>query len=100
LRFSRPIGEAILAKVLARMKVFPSEIGVSLDKLKEDLRRGLPEGAEAVGFDEEPIAFGLVALIATVAIPEESSGLMEKVENAIKSMKEVGEVQMIAVGRA
>ena len=88
-----------MAKVLAQLKVFPSDTSVDREKLKEELKKNLPAGAEVLKFDEEPIAFGLVALIATVIMTEETSGLMEKVEDSMKSNSSVSEVQTVAVGR-
>ncbi len=88
-----------MARVVAQLKVFPSDVSVDLGKLKEELRSELPSGAQILRFDEEPIAFGLVALIATISMVEEIGGLMDRIENSLKSNKNVGEVQTVAVGR-
>jgi len=50
-------------------------------------------------FDEEPIAFGLVALIAHVVMPENVEGIMDRVEEAIKSVELVSEIQVLKVIR-
>lgn len=88
-----------MAKVVAKLKIFPSDVSVDLERLKEVLGKSLPDGAELLRFEEEPVAFGLVALVATVSMVEESGGLMDKVEGALKSCPNVGEVQTVAVGR-
>ncbi len=88
-----------MAKVVAKMKIFPSDVGIDLEKLKGDLGKSLPDGAQMLHFDEEPIAFGLIALVATVSMMEETDGLMDRVENALKSCPNVGEVQTVAIGR-
>jgi len=88
-----------LAKVVAKLKVFPSDVSISLEKLKGELKNALPSGVDLWKFEEEPIAFGLVALNVTVSMQEESGGIMDKVENALKSCKDVGEVQTIVVAR-
>jgi translation elongation factor aEF-1 beta len=88
-----------MGKVVVQLKVFPTDIAIDRERLKEELKTGLPQGAQLVKFDEEPIAFGLVALIATITMIEDLSGLMQKVEDSIKSNKNVGEVQTVAIGR-
>jgi len=88
-----------LAKVLASIKVFPSDISVDLNGLRAQIEKALPEGASVHRFHEEPIAFGLVALIAQILLPEEIGGKMEEVEETLKSLKDVGEIQTIQVTR-
>jgi len=88
-----------LAKVLASIKIFPSDTSISLNALREDVLKALPSGVSIYKFEEEPIAFGLVALIAHVLLPEEDTGKMNAVEESLKSIRSVGEIQSIAVRR-
>ncbi len=87
-----------MAKVLAQMKIFPSEVDVDLKKLQEQLSNHLPKDASILKVQEEPIAFGLVALVVTILMAEKD-GVIEQVEKAIADTPNVGEVQTIAVGR-
>jgi elongation factor 1-beta len=87
-----------LAKVIAQIKIFPTETTVDLVELRKKVEAGLPAGTSVARFDEEPIAFGLVALIARVAMPEQE-GQMDKVEEALKSVENVGEIQVVNVWR-
>jgi len=87
-----------LAKVIAQIKIFPTETTVDLADLRKKVEAGLPPGTMVARFDEEPIAFGLVALIARVAMPEQE-GQMDKVEEALKSVENVGEIQVVNVWR-
>jgi len=80
------------------MKIFPSDVSIDLKKLEEQLRNGLPEDASILKVQEEPIAFGLVALIVTISMAEKD-GVIDKVEKALTSTPNVGEVQTVAVGR-
>ena len=50
-------------------------------------------------FDEEPVAFGLVALIAHVVLPEDAAGQMDRVEEAIRGVDQVSEIEVLRVGR-
>jgi len=87
-----------LAKVVAQIKIFPTETTVDLGELRKKIENALPPQTSVARFDEEPIAFGLVALIARVVMPEEE-GRMEKVEEALKSVENVGEIQVVNVWR-
>jgi elongation factor 1-beta len=87
-----------LAKVIAQIKIFPTETTVDLVELRKKVEKALPAGTAVARFDEEPIAFGLVALVARVAMPE-AEGQMDKVEEAIKSVENVGEIQVVNVWR-
>ena len=88
-----------MAKVLVSIKIFPSDTSISLNALREDVVKALPLGASIYKFEEEPIAFGLVALIAHVLLPEEETGMMNQLEESLKSIESVSEIQSIAVRR-
>ncbi|HYW00154.1 MAG TPA: elongation factor 1-beta [Candidatus Acidoferrum sp.] len=88
-----------MAKVLASIKVFPSDANIDLPALRLRIERALPSGSSVQRFDDEPIAFGLVALVAHVVMPEDVEGIMDKVEEAIKSVELVSEIQVLKVVR-
>ena len=87
-----------MAKVIAQIKIFPTETTVDLVELRKNVEKALPAGTAVARFDEEPIAFGLVALVARVAMPD-AEGQMDKVEEALKSVENVGEIQVVNVWR-
>lgn len=80
------------------MKILPSEVGVDLEGLVEALRHNLPEGVEVRGWREEPIAFGLVALILDV-VAEEREEVVEKIERAVRSTESVGQMEVLGMSR-
>ncbi|MCK5626988.1 MAG: elongation factor 1-beta [Candidatus Bathyarchaeia archaeon] len=88
-----------MAKVLASIKIFPSDTSTDLSELKSKIEKKLPKDAPIIASKEEPIAFGLVALIVNVAMPEEISGKMDEVEEALKSTEGVSEIQVVNVTR-
>jgi len=88
-----------MAKVLASIKIFPTEANIDLNPLKAKVQASLPSGAAVQRFDEEPVAFGLVALIAHVVLPEDAAGHMDQVEEAIRSIETVSEIQVLRMGR-
>ena len=88
-----------MAKVLATIKVFPNDANIDLNALKSKIQSALPAGYMVQRFDEEPVAFGLVALIAHVVLPEDAGGTMDKAEEAIRSVDNVSEIEVLRVGR-
>jgi translation elongation factor aEF-1 beta len=89
----------LLAKMMATIKVYPSDTTVNLEALKEQIKKNLPQETTLYKFEEEPIAFGLVAIISHVIVPEEKNEKMEEVEQAIKSIKDVSHLQVTMMRR-
>jgi len=87
-----------MGKVAAAIKVMPNSPEIDLDELQELLEQSLPEGAKINGFEREEVAFGLVALIPTVLVPDEAGGT-EAVEEAFSEVDEVESVSVENVGR-
>jgi len=87
-----------MGKVAAKLKVMPESPDVDLDGLQGRIEQGLPEGAKINGFERDDIAFGLVALLPTVIVPDDAGGT-EAVEDAISSVEEVESVEVQNVGR-
>lgn len=87
-----------MGKVAASIKVMPNSPDIDLDGLRERLEQALPEGARINGFEREDVAFGLVALLPTVIVPDESGGT-EAVEEAFAGLDDVESVSVENVGR-
>ncbi|GAH08575.1 unnamed protein product, partial [marine sediment metagenome] len=68
-----------MSKIVATIKIFPEDIIISPKKLKTSIESALPKSVSIHRIDEEPIAFGLIALIAYIVMPE-ISGILDKVE--------------------
>ena len=93
-----PIKVIALAKVVIVFKIFPEGLEIDLNKLKKRIQSSLPTNTSIYKFEEEPIAFGLVAIIAYVILPEEG-GKMDLVEDSIRAVNGVSEIETIMVRR-
>ncbi len=87
-----------MGKVAAAIKVMPEDPEIDLDALQDRLEQALPEGAKIQGFKRDDVAFGLVALIPTVVVPDESGGT-EAVEEQFAEVEGVESVSVEDVGR-
>lgn len=88
-----------MAKVMVSLKIFPSDIVADMNALKDTIQKSLEGKATIYRFDEEPVAFGLVALVAHILMPEEASGVMDEVERRLKSIAGVSEVEVLVSRR-
>ncbi|MEM1602315.1 MAG: elongation factor 1-beta [Candidatus Bathyarchaeia archaeon] len=85
--------------MVVSLKIFPSDIDVDLNALRERIEKSLPSYASVYRFEEEPIAFGLVALIAHIVLPEDRAGGLDEIERCIQGLEGVGDIQTIMVRR-
>jgi len=88
-----------MAKVLVSIKIFPSDIDVNLDTLKEKIISSLPDYATVHGFNEEPIAFGLKALIAHISLPEDKEGGLREIESSLEGIEEISQFETQSITR-
>lgn len=88
-----------MAVVAWKIKLMPESPETDLKIIKEHSERIMNEmGARRVIVEEEPIAFGLIAVILTVAWPEEKSS--DEPEAKLKTIPGVSSVETIDYRRA
>ena len=84
---------------LIKIKIMPTSPSENLKKIEEHLEKTLKEkGARGISFEEEPIAFGLKAIIASFNIIESEE--LEPIEEALGKIHGVQSVQVIDMRRA
>lgn len=88
-----------MGNIIISYKIFPVDITVNFDDLKKKIEESLPEFAAIYGYDEEPIAFGLKALICAIKIPEDKTGVLENLEKGFEQISEISQVQPLTVRR-
>ncbi len=79
-----------MGTVLAVFKIMPEDMEY-FEEIKEKVKEALPEGVELQEMKEEPIAFGLKAVIVAVTM-EDTGGLVDKAEEALRSIPHVENV--------
>ena len=88
-----------MGRIVISFKIFPKGLEVDLEKLKKEIEKSLPKSTSVYGYQTEPVAFGLNALIAHIIIPENESGLLDKVEEELGRIPEISQIQTIMVRR-
>jgi elongation factor 1-beta len=88
-----------MGSVVITYKIFPKDIIENFDELKKKIENCLPEFASVYGYGEEPVAFGLKALLVQLKFPEDKTGILEEVEKKLEEISEISQVQTIMVRR-
>jgi len=86
-----------MGEVAAKLKIMPEDTDVDMNQLRKAIERVVPEGARVHAFAEEPIAFGLKALIVAVILAEGTSGT-DELEAAIAKIEGIRSVEVVELG--
>ena len=87
-----------MGEVVNTLKVMPESPEVDLEALKAAITDAMPADAELHEITEEPIAFGLVAIILKF-ITEDGEGGSEPVEEMVQAIDGVASIEITGVGR-
>jgi len=87
-----------MSSIVARIKILPIDAGITSKDIVESIKDNLPNGVFIKNENEEPIAYGLIATFLDIML-EEKEGLMDIVEESIRSSKIVSQVDIIGVSR-
>ena len=82
-----------MGEVVATLKIMPESPDVDLEALKVAIQAAMPAEAEFHKIEEEPIAFGLVALNLIFSI-EDGEGGTESTEEAMAKLADVASVEI------
>ena len=82
-----------------KIKILPTSPETDLEEIKEKTKSLVEKlGGKNCNFEEEPIAFGLKAVIAFFAWPEEVE--LENLEEELRNLENVSSIQVIDMRRA
>lgn len=87
-----------MARLVARIRILPAEAESNLEQVTELLRKSMPDGMELKNSSMEPIAFGLKAIIGDFLL-DDAEGQMDKLEESIKQVQGVGEIEVMNISR-
>jgi len=85
--------------VVVTYKIFPEDIIKDFTPIKKEIESRLPKSSEVTGYDQEPVAFGLEALLVQVKFPEDEHGVVDELETKLGEIKGVSQVQTMMVRR-
>jgi len=88
-----------MGHVLVTYKVFPEDIIEDFEPLKTKIKTILPQDSQLEGWGEEPVAFGLKALLVQIQFPEDKHGIVDEFETALAKIQGVSQAQAFQVRR-
>jgi len=89
-----------MAQVLAVLKVYPKDVMENLEPLVRKIESVLPQEKYRIAkWEAMDIAFGYKALMLYVVMPEETEGGTEELEEVVRSVDEVDNVEVEYVTR-
>jgi elongation factor 1-beta len=89
-----------MGSVIVTYKIYPEDITENFEPLKKEITKQLPEYSEITGYGEEPVAFGLKALLVQIKFPEDKSGIVDELETTLNQIKGISQVQTLMVRRS
>lgn len=87
-----------MTRLIARIRILPSDADSNLEGIIKTLIQSPPNGIVIKQHIKEPIAFGLYAIIADFVL-DDAQGEMDRLENSIKSVPGVGEIEVLFMSR-
>ncbi|MBO3802480.1 MAG: elongation factor 1-beta [Candidatus Brockarchaeota archaeon] len=90
---------AKVGEVIVGFKIYPKSLETDLQGIAKSVGESLPGQARVSKSRIEPVAFGLNALILDVVVPE-VEGLLDMVEQTIRSNADVEDVEVVSQRRA
>ena len=87
-----------MARLVARIRILPAEAESDLENVVESIKKSVPPGMEMKSSAMEPIAFGLKAIVGDFLL-DDAEGQMDKLEEFIKSVEGVGEIEVTNISR-
>jgi elongation factor 1-beta len=87
-----------MARLVVRIRILPADAESNLDNVVESIKKSMPQGMEMKGHVIEPIAFGLKAIVGDFLL-DDAEGQMDKLEESIRIVEGVGEIEVTNISR-
>jgi elongation factor 1-beta len=87
-----------MARLVVRIRILPADAESNLENVVESIKKSMPQGMEMKGHMIEPIAFGLKAILGDFLL-DDAQGQMDKLEESIKIVEGVGEIEVTNISR-
>jgi len=87
-----------MGQVAITYRIMPEGSEIDLGKVKKEIKAKIPKHANIRAMDEKPMAFGLKA-IETMIVVEDAEGVVDSIEETLRSIEGVSSVEVTNMGR-
>ncbi len=88
-----------MADVISVIKIYPKDLLSDFTELVNKISSNLPSRYKILRYETEDLAYGYKTLRLFIVFPEETEGGTEEIENILRGLDEVEEIEVELVTR-
>jgi len=85
-------------KIVAGYDIYPTDSDVDMDEIITAIPKAIPEGIRILEAEIRPVAFGLKKVFVGFMIESEDDDIGTRLENSLRAIKDVENIECVTTG--